>query len=89
MDEKINYTLKKIERFGKEVHISAVPRPTGKLLKFLALSTKAKKVLELGTSSGYSTIWFASALKEIEGHIYTIELSEPRAELARLNFQDA
>ena len=89
MDEKVNSILKKIEKFGEEIYIAAVPRTTAKLLRFLVLATNAKNVLELGSSVGYSTIWFASALKEFKGHIYTTEISEDRAKLAKLNFQDA
>ncbi|MFC1686040.1 O-methyltransferase [Nanoarchaeota archaeon] len=89
MDKKVLKTLKNIERHGRKVHISAVPRSTGELLRFLVLVTKSKKVLELGSSVGYSGVWLGSAVKELGGKMYTIEKSEPRSELARLNFESA
>lgn len=49
-----------------------ITRDTGELLAVLIKATGAAKVLEIGTSNGYSTLWLASALPE-NGHIYTIE----------------
>jgi len=89
VDEKVNSVLKKIEKFNEEVPSAIMPRASGELLSFLVHSTKAKKILELGCSVGYSTIWMANAAKQFEGQVYTTEKSEPRAELAKLNFQDS
>ena len=41
-----------------------VPREQGQLLHFLIKSLNAKKVMELGVFTGYSTLWMASALPE-------------------------
>lgn len=60
----------------------------GKLLHTLALTCNAKKILEIGTLGGYSTIWLARALPE-DGHLITIELDPHHAEIARANIKRA
>ncbi len=60
----------------------------GKLLHTLALTCNAKKILEIGTLGGYSTIWLARALPE-DGHLITIELDPHHAEIARENIKRA
>jgi predicted O-methyltransferase YrrM len=56
----------------------------GKLLHLLARAVGARKILELGTLGGYSTIWLARALPA-DGHLISLELDPKRAELARAN----
>ena len=56
----------------------------GKLLYVLALAIGARRILELGTLGGYSTIWLARALPE-GGRVVTIELEPAYAEVARAN----
>lgn len=89
MKDKINATLNRIEGFNREVPSAIMPKTTAKLLKLLILSTKSKKILEIGCSIGYSAIWMASAAKELGGHVYTMDKSEDRSELARINFENA
>jgi len=60
----------------------------GKLLMILAKSFHAKKILEIGTLGGYSTIWLARALPE-EGHLITLELDPTCAEVATANIARA
>ncbi len=54
----------------------------GRLLELLVHGIKAKRVLELGTYSGYSSLSMAAGLAE-EGHIDTCEVDEKHAEVAR------
>lgn len=89
MENKINSVLDKIEKFDKNVPSEIMPRTTAELLNLLILSTKSKKILEVGCSIGYSTIWMASAAKTFGGHVYTIDKSEDRPELARIHFEEA
>jgi len=56
----------------------------GKFLQLLARSVNAKKILELGTLGGYSTIWLAKALP-LDGHMITLELEQANADIARQN----
>lgn len=60
----------------------------GKLLHLLALMQKARRILEVGTLGGYSTIWLARALPA-DGRLVTIELDPKHAEVARANFARA
>ena len=60
----------------------------GKMLHLLALGTGARRILEIGTLGGYSTIWLARALPE-GGHLITLELDPHHAEVARANLSRA
>jgi predicted O-methyltransferase YrrM len=60
----------------------------GKLLLILARTCKAKKILEIGTLGGYSTIWLARALPE-GGKLITLELDPTCAEIATSNIAKA
>jgi caffeoyl-CoA O-methyltransferase len=60
----------------------------GKLLHLFAKLTNAKKILEVGTLAGYSTIWMAKALPE-DGRLITLELDPHHAEVAGKNIDRA
>lgn len=60
----------------------------GKLLHLLARIHKAKRILELGTLGGYSTIWLARALPE-DGRLVTLELKADYARVAAANIDRA
>jgi len=66
-----------------------VPRQDGRLLRLLAEATNAKHVVEIGTSNGYSSIWFCLALRTTGGKLTTYEINADRASLARKNFKRA
>jgi predicted O-methyltransferase YrrM len=66
----------------------AVAPNQGKLLHLLARMAGARRILEVGTLGGYSTIWLARALPP-DGHLTTLELDERHAEVARANLADA
>jgi predicted O-methyltransferase YrrM len=63
----------------------SVPRKDGEFLHFLVKVARARHVLEVGTSHGYSAIWMGLALEETEGRLTTIEIDRARHELARRN----
>jgi predicted O-methyltransferase YrrM len=56
----------------------------GKLLMVLAAAMSARKILEIGTLGGYSTIWLARGLAE-GGKLITLDLNPDYAEVARSN----
>ncbi len=63
-----------------------VSPPQGKLLHLLAAALGARRILEIGTLGGYSTIWLARALPA-DGRVVTIEFDPRHAEVARANFE--
>ena len=67
--------------------ISVAPNQ-GKLLHMLARLAGARRILEVGTLGGYSTIWMARALPP-EGRVITIEGDPKHAEVARRNITAA
>jgi predicted O-methyltransferase YrrM len=60
----------------------------GKLLMLLAKAIGARKILEIGTLGGYSTIWLARALPD-GGHLITLDANPNYAEVARANIARA
>ncbi|HEX9198285.1 MAG TPA: O-methyltransferase [Acidobacteriaceae bacterium] len=60
----------------------------GKLLHLLALMTGARRILEIGTLGGYSTIWLARALPA-GGRLITLEVDPKHAEVAQQNLDRA
>jgi predicted O-methyltransferase YrrM len=60
----------------------------GKFLEFLVRVSGARRILEIGTLGGYSTIWLARALPE-GGRVVTLELDPHHAEVARANLNNA
>lgn len=61
---------------------------SGKLLHLLARIAGARRVLEVGTLGGYSTIWLARAVGE-QGRVVTVEAEPANAALARRNLDAA
>ena len=66
-----------------------VPEEDGRLLRLLTETIDAKNVVEIGTSNGYSGIWFSLALRTTHGKLTTHEIDAGRASLARDNFKRA
>jgi predicted O-methyltransferase YrrM len=66
----------------------AVSVPQGKLLYLLARVREAKRILEIGTLGGYSTIWMARALPP-DGRLITLEIDPRHAQVARANLDRA
>ena len=89
-------TLKaELEQFGLDHDAAATDRPsrmlnitrdTGEFLAVLILATEARRILEIGTSNGYSTLWLAEAATKIGGQVTTIEFAEWKYNLALANF---
>jgi len=66
-----------------------VPAEDGRLLRLLTETIGAKRVVEVGTSNGYSGIWLCLALRTTGGKLTTYEIDARRAALARQNFKRA
>ena len=63
-----------------------VPEEVGRFLALLAAGAPAGRWVEIGTSSGYSTLWLALAAREVGARVTTFELLEWKVELARETF---
>jgi len=62
---------------------------TAELLGVLVRAKRARRVLEIGTSNGYSTIWLADAAEATGGTVLTVEIEPARTALARENLARA
>jgi predicted O-methyltransferase YrrM len=84
-------TLEKLRQIdvAPEDRMLAITKETGELLNMILRLKKAKNMLEVGTSSGYSTIWCAEAICEQSGKIITIEQNPNKIKRAKENFQKA
>jgi caffeoyl-CoA O-methyltransferase len=84
---------KKVETFlqahkGKW-HDLNVPYEDGQILHDIIVNHKYTSALEIGTSTGHSTIWLAWAMSKTGGKVTTIELSEKRHKEALQNIKEA
>ena len=85
-DEALDQALRAIAEAGMPA-ISVSPAQ-GKLLMLLAQSLGARRILEIGTLGGYSTIWLARGLTD-GGRLITLEADPKHAEVARRNIARA
>ncbi|MDA5340858.1 O-methyltransferase [Stenotrophomonas maltophilia] len=60
---------------------------TGEFLSVLVRFGATRRVLEIGTSNGYSTLWLAEAAAAIDGHVTTLEYAEDKVAMARATFE--
>jgi predicted O-methyltransferase YrrM len=74
-----------IDREGRGEGLPLVYPDTGALLHSLARACGAKRILEIGTAIGYSTLWLATALPA-DGALITMEYDGARAARAREHF---
>ena len=86
MDEKVKAFL---ESQRGHWHDMNVPESDGKLLYDLIIDNDYKKALEIGTSTGHSTVWMAWALSKTGGKLITIEIDEDRYRIAQQNIKAA
>ena len=66
-----------------------ITRDTGELLAVLVHARAARRILEIGTSNGYSTLWLARAGAALGGTVTTVELSDYKYQMACANFARA
>ena len=95
MDNQLQNLLAELEQFGstndsatseRSRKMLNITRDTGEFLAVLVRATVARRVLEIGTSNGYSTLWLASAAQAIDGAVNTVEFSDYKIALATKNF---
>ena len=86
LDEKVKTFLQIHKNDWRDMN---VPESDGKVLYELIVSNNYRNALEVGTSTGRSTIWMAWALSKTGGKLITIELHEGRYEKAKKNVAEA
>lgn len=85
-DRALDAALEASEAAGLPPH--QVSPNQGKLLNLLAGAVSARRILEIGTLGGYSTIWLARALPP-GGRLVTLEANPDHADVARANLERA
>jgi predicted O-methyltransferase YrrM len=88
-DEGEKRILAALEEARKGQRFANVSEADGRLLRQLTEAVGAKRVVELGTSTGESGLWFAMALRKTGGHLYTHDIDPGRIAVARENFRRA
>jgi len=87
-----------LEQFGKAndaVHsehsqrMLNITHETGEFLSVLVRAMRARRLLEIGTSNGYSTLWLAEAASETGGTVTSVDFSEFKLKLASANIAQA
>jgi predicted O-methyltransferase YrrM len=98
VDRELESLLAELERFGQANDSTISDRPrrmlnitrdTGEFLAVLVRAAAARRVLEIGTSNGYSTLWLADAARAVGGTVTTVELSRFKIDMAAKNFARA
>jgi len=80
--------LDEVARDARGRGLPIVADETGRLLHLLTAATGARRILEIGTASGYSTIWLARAMPP-DGLLISFERDPDRAAMARANLARA
>ncbi|MFZ0089372.1 MAG: class I SAM-dependent methyltransferase [Solirubrobacteraceae bacterium] len=62
---------------------------TAELLGVIVRAARSRRVLEVGSSNGHSTLWLADAAESVHGHVETLDIDPRRTELARANLERA
>jgi len=86
LDKKVQAYLDKNQ---SNRHEGNIPASDGKIFFDLIVKNGYTRALEIGTSTGYSTIWLAWALSKTGGKLITIEIDEARYKTAMANFKEA
>ncbi len=81
--------LNRLEEEAKSRSLPIVGPAMGSYLRLLALMSRSQKILELGTATGYSTIWLAQAAQDLQGKVQSYERDEKLAKEAVKNVKEA
>jgi predicted O-methyltransferase YrrM len=96
LDKKLHTLLAELAAFGdahdgdaanRATRMLNITPDTGEFLAVLVKAMRARHVLEIGTSNGYSTLWLADAVASIDGDVTTVEMSPQKIAMARQNFE--
>jgi predicted O-methyltransferase YrrM len=94
VDEQVRAVLDELHTYGvthdagkqdRLERLRNLEPDTAALLALIVRATGARRVLELGTSNGYSTLWLADAMRSTGGHLVSVELDPDRSAQATRN----
>jgi predicted O-methyltransferase YrrM len=88
LEKRADYEKENFTKIHHDKRMLAITRETGIFYNTLLKIQKPKKILEIGTSFGYSTLWFASAIGK-KSKIITVEKNPKKIKFAKKNFQKA
>ena len=86
LDQKARRFLEKNRGAWRDMN---VPWVDGQILHDLVVKNRHKRALEIGTSTGHSSVWIAWALSKTGGKLTTIEIDPSRHADALRNFEEA
>ena len=89
LEKKSNYEEKNFDKIPHDERMLAITKDTGIFYNTILRMQKPKRILEIGTSTGYSSLWFADAVLGLRTKILTIEQSQKKIEMATRNFKSA
>lgn len=89
LEKRSNYEEKNYKKIPREKRMLAITKDTGIFYNILLKTQKPKKILEIGTSVGYSTLWFADAIIGKNSKIITIDQNPYKISIAKKNFRKA
>ncbi len=98
MDDDLPTVLDELHRHGVEHDAGMADRlerlrnvepETAKVLALLVQATAARRVLEIGTSNGYSTLWLADAVRRVGGRLVSVDVDAQRSAQAARNLERA
>ena len=86
----LSMLIEELDRLGRERDDAwQIPRVEGELLRQIALSQHARLIVEIGTSYGFSGLFWASALRHTDGKLHTVDKDLRKYELSQANFAKA
>jgi predicted O-methyltransferase YrrM len=98
MDQRLTAIVDELHRYGVAHDADKPDRldrlrnlepDSAALLALIVRATRARTLLELGTSNGYSTLWLANAIQATGGHMVTVDIDTDRSAAAAANLDRA
>jgi predicted O-methyltransferase YrrM len=79
----------RVDGTPQERRLRAISPEVGAFLRLLVEATAARTIIEVGTSSGYSSLWLTLGAARTGGHVTTFDVDPAKVELARATFAEA
>ena len=98
LDERARAVLRRLEErdarereegAARRLRLRQVTPDVGRFLHTLVLATYPASIVEVGTSGGYSTIWLATAAREVGATVTTLEIDPVKVQTAAASLGDA